>query len=369
VFRGQTDKATPIDIAREFIRNNVQIPALRSSLPEKIKNKIRHSDLWLEKFTRVGDLLHYLQRFDINHSDPMYLQMKSHNLATFEDIVDDFAKQFEVWAHDSSRITDFVVGEEYSVYDVLILARTYDTRAGGMFVLEADEKPTAVIIKATLSNGRYANEWIKEGEELKYYLKSISGVFGEHFKPNRAILENKTIPIVTFTRDSDLVPFVFRGIFRYKGIIREAEERKAFVLERNGYEAKLITDSAYAQRALDKMVDMSIASSRAERLRRLAVAKKQPPAYSVISTAFLRNADVIAEVLYEAQGICQLCKKPAPFSRRSDGTPYLEVHHRLPLAMGGADTVQNAIALCPNCHREQHFGIPYAASAVQDLPK
>nr|WP_275041241.1 HNH endonuclease signature motif containing protein [Halomonas meridiana] len=46
----------------------------------------------------------------------------------------------------------------------------------------------------------------------------------------------------------------------------------------------------------------------------------------------------------------------APFNRKSDGSPYLEVHHRKPLAEGGDDTVANAIALCPNCHRAAHYG-------------
>ncbi len=40
----------------------------------------------------------------------------------------------------------------------------------------------------------------------------------------------------------------------------------------------------------------------------------------------------------------------------SDKTPYLEVHHRIPLAKKGEDTVANAIALCPNCHRKSHYG-------------
>jgi len=27
------------------------------------------------------------------------------------------------------------------------------------------------------------------------------------------------------------------------------------------------------------------------------------------------------------------------------------------LANGGSDTIENTIALCPNCHREFHYGI------------
>ncbi|EOJ8646441.1 HNH endonuclease [Vibrio parahaemolyticus] len=32
------------------------------------------------------------------------------------------------------------------------------------------------------------------------------------------------------------------------------------------------------------------------------------------------------------------------------------MHHVLPLADGGSDTITNTAALCPNCHKELHFG-------------
>ncbi len=70
----------------------------------------------------------------------------------------------------------------------------------------------------------------------------------------------------------------------------------------------------------------------------------------------VRDPNVTAYVLQRAQGTCERCSCPAPFHRKSDGTPYLEVHHLEPLADGGADTVENACAVCPNCHREMHFG-------------
>nr|WP_246290727.1 HNH endonuclease signature motif containing protein [Paraburkholderia fynbosensis] len=74
------------------------------------------------------------------------------------------------------------------------------------------------------------------------------------------------------------------------------------------------------------------------------------------TTAFRRNPDVVAEALFRAAGTCEGCGSVAPFIRRADGSPYLEVHHRLPLAMGGEDTISNAVALCPNCHRAAHHG-------------
>lgn len=70
---------------------------------------------------------------------------------------------------------------------------------------------------------------------------------------------------------------------------------------------------------------------------------------------FVRNPHVVAEVLRRANGTCERCRSEAPFDR-ADGTPYLEVHHIVRLADDGDDSVENAIALCPNCHRELHYG-------------
>ncbi|MDD5216181.1 MAG: HNH endonuclease [Methylococcales bacterium] len=59
-----------------------------------------------------------------------------------------------------------------------------------------------------------------------------------------------------------------------------------------------------------------------------------------------------------ANGICQLCDLPAPFKKENEKgelKPYLEVHHVIRLADGGADSIKNVVALCPNCHRKMHI--------------
>ncbi|WP_233848010.1 HNH endonuclease [Paraburkholderia sp. HD33-4] len=110
---------------------------------------------------------------------------------------------------------------------------------------------------------------------------------------------------------------------------------------------------------LDVAVGQSLKASAQERRERLASANKQPEQVVVLTRTFRRNPDVIAEVLLRADGVCEGCGKSAPF-QRSDGRPYLEVHHRQRLADGGDDSVENAVALCPNCHRERHHGTKYA---------
>lgn len=103
-------------------------------------------------------------------------------------------------------------------------------------------------------------------------------------------------------------------------------------------------------------VHAALNSSTEERTRRLTESPPKPARVPITSFAFVRNPYVVAEVLNRANGVCQLCKLPAPFLRKSDATPYLEVHHRVQLAHGGDDTVENAVAICPNCHRRAHYG-------------
>lgn len=92
------------------------------------------------------------------------------------------------------------------------------------------------------------------------------------------------------------------------------------------------------------------------RADRLKNAPKKPEKTQSTITIYKRNPDVVAAVLERSEGYCERCEERAPFNRASDNSPYLEVHHKIQLAKGGDDTVENAIALCPNCHREAHFG-------------
>jgi hypothetical protein len=79
-----------------------------------------------------------------------------------------------------------------------------------------------------------------------------------------------------------------------------------------------------------------------------------PVRISGAGTDFNRCPRVVAWILLQSKGKCERCSANAPF-RRLDNTPYLEVHHVRTLATGGPDTVANAVALCPNCHRAAHL--------------
>ena len=75
-----------------------------------------------------------------------------------------------------------------------------------------------------------------------------------------------------------------------------------------------------------------------------------------IKRIFRRSAFVAAYAKARADGICEACLRPAPFSTKS-GEPFLEVHHIDRLADGGADRCDQVAAICPNCHRRCHYGL------------
>ena len=93
--------------------------------------------------------------------------------------------------------------------------------------------------------------------------------------------------------------------------------------------------------------------SRDELLHRAKLASKNPGAREVKTKQYQRNEYVAEEARRRANGICQLCEQTAPFKSKN-GIPYLEVHHVMWLANGGEDSLENTVALCPNCHRKMH---------------
>lgn len=130
----------------------------------------------------------------------------------------------------------------------------------------------------------------------------------------------------------------------------------ALVLKYLGKSEAPLPDASTFHAEFEEQVARSLANSPDSRRDRLKSAPRKAQRTKVTTTVFLRNPDVVAEALYRARGFCENCKKEAPFYRQSNDEPYLEVHHKIPLAQGGDDTVDNAIALCPNCHRQSHYG-------------
>ena len=92
-------------------------------------------------------------------------------------------------------------------------------------------------------------------------------------------------------------------------------------------------------------------------LRKSAIARQQQkPSYRMLnnSKVYVRDSVIARYAKERAAGICQLCAQKSPFQDKS-GEWYLENHHIEWLSCGGGDTLENTIALCPNCHTKMHI--------------
>ncbi|MBR4765263.1 MAG: HNH endonuclease [Clostridia bacterium] len=92
-----------------------------------------------------------------------------------------------------------------------------------------------------------------------------------------------------------------------------------------------------------------------EQLKNEAEQRSSQPFSDTVSTKiYHRDPTIAAYVKKRADGHCQLCGQKAPFNDKN-GEPYLESHHIDWLSKGGMDSVDNCVALCPNCHRKIHI--------------
>lgn len=117
-----------------------------------------------------------------------------------------------------------------------------------------------------------------------------------------------------------------------------------------------VTGEESAEAIAVQVTNGATGHTRAALILRANEEKGPPKTFKVLRKEFARSPLVIAGTLARADGKCEMpdCASE-PFNRHGGGV-YLEVHHVIPLAEGGEDSLLNACALCPRCHRRLHFG-------------
>ena len=124
------------------------------------------------------------------------------------------------------------------------------------------------------------------------------------------------------------------------------------IIKNNKYFTNLLYESTSDPTILDARVK-SLPNMKGKRPPK---GKKAPQKYSSTSTdQFERDPEVKRWILDNTGKNCECCGKK-PFIRKSDGSPYREVHHLRQLSHGGSDRTSNAVAICADCHREMHYG-------------
>ena len=126
------------------------------------------------------------------------------------------------------------------------------------------------------------------------------------------------------------------GSRRMKG--EHAEKFYSLFMERRKPPGIVVGDDEVYEKEAERIPD--------EELERLANTKSERVEFRGMR---LKRSALVKAYVKKASGYkCEICgfsfKKP-------DGTGYVEVAHIMPLSKSLEDSPQNAVALCPNCHR------------------
>ena len=79
-----------------------------------------------------------------------------------------------------------------------------------------------------------------------------------------------------------------------------------------------------------------------------------PDRASVVVQVIKRDNRVRAHAIKRAKGKCEYCNVQG--FPTTNGRFYVEAHHIIALCDSGRDTVDNVVALCPQHHRQAHYG-------------
>lgn len=138
----------------------------------------------------------------------------------------------------------------------------------------------------------------------------------ERFSENNSNPEAKVRQQLQFLRDDGLLNFLDgRGTYTLKGVILKGE----------------LED--------DKIAEVS---------------SSDPHKREYLIETYARNQGWVAEAKIR-YGLYCLCNDCTNTFIKPDGKPYIEVHHILPLADGGEDSLWNLAVLCAHHHRMAHF--------------
>lgn len=256
------------------------------------------------------------------------------------------------------QIQDLKVNQVYSNQDIRSVFQC--ALQGGM--RRSKRTNSLVLISNHTGSSIYGDKWI---DGIIHY--TGMGQVGDQrldYSQNRTLNESNEngIDVYLFEVFKDR-EYTFVGKVQLAGAPYQDREEDKNGNDRIVYRFPLrIVDDGYLPyrnvlNETDLIRETLVSRKQDEDLKRIAeqrsMANRGKSQYRDVKTrVFERDPFIRSYVKKLAKGICQLCENPAPFEL--DGEPFLHVHHIEYLADGGEDTIENSIAICPNCHERIH---------------
>jgi hypothetical protein len=101
-----------------------------------------------------------------------------------------------------------------------------------------------------------------------------------------------------------------------------------------------------------------------EEYRRARAIDSEAPRRTLVTAVIFERDPLVKAIARQRVGFrCEVPGCPTPSFPSKFAEPYCEVHHLIPLAENGDDTIENVVCVCANHHRELHFGKRHKALA------
>lgn len=261
----------------------------------------------------------------------------------------------------------FVIGQKCKRGELLDYVGSKQPESG---IIWGSQRPSVVIIT---SGGRFQGRVGYEDRRYqdgtwKYYGQGTAGDQKDTWFANKLLIDGTRTVLLFTTRETTARERSERGDFtkryNYEGEFRVGSWDTETPVEGKRAGNKLIsfylmpvvvTGQSQAIEDAEESYSKDDDDIVAMRLALRGITG-QPRKGFLSTEEYRRGAEKLRHyALLRASGQCEYCSRPAPFCNRL-GDPFLEVHHIERLADDGPDDPRNVAAICPNCHREAHFG-------------
>ena len=267
------------------------------------------------------------------------------------------------------EVRDFIKNRSNEIQESLEIGREYTndeivkifsiSTQGGM--RRSNSKNALVLFSVHTGKDRLYEDYWRDGT-LYYTGTGQTGDQDINFAQNKTLKESNNTSIVVY-----LFEMYRDQYYRYRGIVKlSGEPKQEKETDINGvsrmvwkFPLTIISPQDYLPESYledaEKVQEKTLAKMDDRTLMEKAKAASKEPVKSNMTVrhiVYVRDQAIAKYVKRRARGICQLCGQPAPFE--VNGEPFLEEHHVVPLSEGGPDTIENACALCPNCHKKMH---------------
>lgn len=234
-------------------------------------------------------------------------------------------------------------------------------KCGNMGGMRRSKATNSLIIISDNTKGLYEDKWF--GDVLHYTGMGKIGDQKIDFAQNKTLAESESNGVTVHLFEV-LVPteYIYHGEVvladkPYQGIQKgdDNELRNVWIFPLKLHDgASPLSQEILTKRLRDKeraaqKLPLEELKNHAERNGSDKVSSRR-----VTNNVYIRDPFVAEYAKRRANGVCQLCEEEAPF-RNAEGFPYLECHHIDWISNGGSDSIENTVALCPNCHRKMHI--------------